>query len=216
MYFSQNKQDKFLEESVFKGFKGGIFMDVGAHDGISINNTLFFEKNRDWTGVNIEPLPHIYEKLITNRPQCINLNFAVSDTNGTAEFIYNTGYTEMLSGLKNNYDHRHTKRLEMELQKMGGNSQIIQIETKRLDTICKENNINHIHLLSIDVEGAEFSVIKSIDFESVFIDVIVFENNYSDVSDPIIHYLQTKNYIIFRKLEDIYMIHINSQFYQNS
>ena len=42
-FYSQDKQDKFLEENVFKGYKNGVFIDVGAHDGKSINNTLFFE-----------------------------------------------------------------------------------------------------------------------------------------------------------------------------
>jgi hypothetical protein len=38
----------------------------------------------------------------------------------------------------------------------------------------KIHNISHIHYLSIDVEGAEFEVIKSINFDKVFIDVIGF------------------------------------------
>ena len=39
---SQYSQDEFLENNVFKGFKNGVFMDIGAHDGITINNTLYF------------------------------------------------------------------------------------------------------------------------------------------------------------------------------
>jgi len=42
MFYSQCEQDKFLEETVFKGHKNGFFVDVGAHDGVSINNTLYF------------------------------------------------------------------------------------------------------------------------------------------------------------------------------
>lgn len=44
MFYSQYNQDEFLEKNVFKGFKNGCFIDVGAHNGISINNTLYFEK----------------------------------------------------------------------------------------------------------------------------------------------------------------------------
>jgi hypothetical protein len=40
MFYSQYNQDKYLEESVFKGYKNGFFVDVGAHDGKSFNNTL--------------------------------------------------------------------------------------------------------------------------------------------------------------------------------
>ena len=39
MFNSQDKQDEYLETYIFKGYKNGIFMDIGAHDGISINNT---------------------------------------------------------------------------------------------------------------------------------------------------------------------------------
>lgn len=35
MYYSQDKQDEFLETTVFKGYKNGYFVDVGAHDGVS-------------------------------------------------------------------------------------------------------------------------------------------------------------------------------------
>ena len=40
MYYSQDNQDKYLETNIFKGFKNGFFVDVGAHNGKSINNTL--------------------------------------------------------------------------------------------------------------------------------------------------------------------------------
>lgn len=48
MYYSQDKQDEYLELNVFKEYKDGVFMDIGAHDGISINNTLYFEKHNNW------------------------------------------------------------------------------------------------------------------------------------------------------------------------
>ena len=32
-FYSQDKQDFFLQTNVFKGYKNGFFVDVGAHDG---------------------------------------------------------------------------------------------------------------------------------------------------------------------------------------
>jgi FkbM family methyltransferase len=188
-------------------------MDVGAHDGVSLNNTLYFEKNNNWTGINVEPIKSIYDKLVINRPNCINLNYAVCDKDGTADFICNTGYTEMLSGLKNNYDPRHYNRLNWENQQMGSTTKIITVDTKRVETICDEYDIQHIHYLSIDVEGAEFDVIKSINFDKVSIDVIGFENNYHDTSPPIIEYLKNKNFIVIETSLDIFMINKDSPFY---
>lgn len=212
MFYSQFNQDQFLEKNVFKGFKFGIFMDIGAHDGITINNTLYFEKINNWHGYNIEPIPTVFDKLKTNRQNCININCAVSNEDSETDFICNTGYTEMISGIKKTYDNRHHNRLNNEIEKYGGESKIIKVNTKKISTLCDEYNIKYIHYLSIDVEGAEFDVIKSIDFNKVFIDVIGFENNYEDNSQQIINYLLNNSYILIHKSGDIFMIHKYSKF----
>ena len=213
MYSSQYNQDKYLEENIFKGFKNGVFVDVGAHDGISLNNTLYFERNNNWTGINIEPIKSVYDSLLINRPKSININCAVCNIDGETEFLCNRGYTEMLSGIKDTFDKRHLQRIEHENNQMGSITETIKVKTKRLETILDENAIRNINYLSIDVEGAEYEVIKSINFDKVFIDIIGFENNYEDVSIPIVKYLEEKNYVVFYKHLDIFMIHTNSVFY---
>jgi len=215
MFYSQDNQDKYLETNIFKGYKNGFYVDVGAHDGISINNTLYFEKNNNWSGINIEPIKNVFDKLVINRPNNINLNCAVCNNDGEADFLCNTGYTEMISGIKDNFDARHLHRLQSENIHYGSTTEVIKVETKKLETILHENNISHINYLSIDVEGSEFEVIKSINFDKVFIDVIGFENNYNDVSVPIVKYLQSKGFIITHKSMDIFMINKMSSFVNN-
>ena len=212
MFYSQDNQDEYLETSIFKGFKNGVFVDIGAHDGLSINNTLYFEKNNGWTGINVEPIKKVFDKLVINRPNSINLNCAVCNNVGETEFICNTGYTEMISGIKDTFDNRHMARLQRENKCYGGSTEIIKVKTKKLETICNENNISHINYLSIDVEGAEFEVIKSINFDKVYIDIIGFENNYNDTSIPIVKYLEDRNFVVIHISMDIFMIHKKSVF----
>ncbi|NBR61345.1 FkbM family methyltransferase [bacterium] len=212
MYYSQYKQDQFLEENVFKGYKNGVFVDVGAHDGLTINNTLYFEKNNNWTGINVEPIKKVYDSLVINRPTSININCAVCNNDGETDFLCNTGYTEMISGIKDTFDSRHLQRLHRENTFMRSTTEIIKVKTKKLETIFDEHKITHVNYLSIDVEGAEFEVIKSINFDKVFIDIIEFENNYDDSSIPILQYLNTKNYVLLHKSLDIFMIHKDSSF----
>jgi hypothetical protein len=95
---------------------------------------------------------------------------------------------------------------------MGSTTEIIKVNTKRLETIFDEHSISHINYLSIDVEGAEFEVIKSINFDKVFIDVIGFEDNYHDVSIPIIEYLENKGFMFISRTGDIFMINKMSSF----
>ena len=131
---------------------------------------LYFEENHNWTGINIEPIPEIHNKLIINRPKCINLNIAVDENNGICEFCCN----DMLSGIKSHYDPRHINRINNEYEHYDYSNKVITVQTKRLDDIFRENNIKRVHYLSIDVEGAELQVIKLSNFDEVFIDVIPF------------------------------------------
>ena len=213
MFYSQDGQDQFLETNIFKGYKNGVYMDIGAYDGVDINNTLYFEKTHNWTGVNVEPMKESFDQLVINRPHSINLNCAVCNSDGETEFFNNTGHTKLLSGIKSTFDARHFQRLVIENFLYMSNTEIITVPTKRMETICDEHNILHINYLSIDVEGAEFEVISSINFDKVFIDVIGFENNYHDVSAHIVAYLNDKGYVVIHTAMDIFMIHENSSFY---
>jgi len=212
MYYSQDNQDRYLEQNVFKGFTNGVFVDVGAHDGISLNNTLFFSKNRNWMGINIEPIQKVFECLARNRPDDINLPCAISKEEGDVDFLCNTGHTEMLSGIVSHYDPRHIERIKKENKENDCFSSVVRVNTRRLDSIFDEYEIKHVHYLSIDVEGAEFEVIQSISFDKVFIDVIGFENNYSDTSVRIMDHLIKLNYKVIHQSLDIFMIHKDSTF----
>ena len=44
MYYSQFKQDQLVNEFFFKNKKNGFFVDIGAHDGKTFSNSLFFEE----------------------------------------------------------------------------------------------------------------------------------------------------------------------------
>lgn len=209
-FHSQHKQDYYLETQVFKGFKNGVFVDVGAHDGICLNNTLYFEREHQWTGINIEPNPDVFAKLVANRPACTNLNIAIDAKEGTAEFICNSGYTEMLSGLKDYYHPSHTQRLGAELKVYGGETKVIQVQTNTLANVLQ--NTPHVHYLSVDAEGGELPILKSIDYSKTFIDIIGFENNYQDTTIKIVQFLIIKGFVVLAKGPDVFMINKNSQF----
>jgi FkbM family methyltransferase len=213
MYYSQDKQDEILNTNIFKGFRNGVVVDVGAWDGVCFSNSFFFEKECGWKSINIEPLEDRFNQLVINRPSSINLNIAVHSVDGEADFLSISGNTSMLSGIKANYDPRHITRIENELNELHNESKIVRVHTKRLDTIFREQDIKHVNYLSIDVEGSEMDVIRSIDFNRVFIDVIGFENNYPDKTQPIIDYLKKQNYSRFViKCDDVFMVHNRSHF----
>jgi FkbM family methyltransferase len=183
-FYSQLQQDIILYEKYFKNINNGVFVEVGAHDGEEGSNTLFYEESLNWSGICIEPHPELYNKLIKKR-KCICVQSAVCMNEGEEIFIKLTGHPTAISGLERMYDNRHLQRIKNELDIPGSFKEIITVKTTKLQNILSNNNINEIHYLSIDVEGAEIEVVKSIDFNNTFIHVISIENNYPDTFDNI-------------------------------
>jgi len=198
-YYSQWKQDQFLNELYFEHKHNGIFIDIGAHDGISYSNSYFFEKELNWTGLCIEPHPDVFKLLQQNR-KCYLENVAVSNTTKDMKYLKITGAPEMLSGLVDNYDPRHVERIQREVLQNGGNIDIIDMKCYQLNTLLEKYNLNNIDFISIDVEGAEYDILKGIDFNKYNIDCIVIEDNYPDSSQDWHKHLKDNNYELLHRL----------------
>lgn len=183
-YSSQCGQDKWLSEVFYPGMRQGVFVDIGAHDGVSFSNTFFLESRMDWNGLAIEPLPDVFQKLSANRA-CVKVNGCISAQIGHGKFRKISGYSEMLSGLVDHYDPRHQERIARELREHGGNFEEISVRCYRLNDLLDEHGISDVHYLNIDVEGAEYDILKSIDFNEHQIHVCGIENNYRDYRIPV-------------------------------
>ena len=112
-------------------------------------------------------------------------------------------YYKNLTEHRGPWEHSCQKPWFTQIEKTSGGiseNVYINVESIDLSSFLKNNFTNEDHvILKLDVEGAEFDVIKSINFEKVFIDVIEFENNYDDTSKPIISYLESAGYIVIHK-----------------
>ena len=61
MYYSQCQEDIYLNENIFKNKKNGVYIELGALDGILYSNTKFFEDSLNWKGILIEPHPEKFK-----------------------------------------------------------------------------------------------------------------------------------------------------------
>jgi FkbM family methyltransferase len=181
-YYSQDGQDKWIIEKLFPDKVDGTFVDIGAHDGVTFSNTYILEQ-KGWNGMVVEPNPLVYEKLSRNR-KCVTVQGCITPKPGKGKFRMITGYPEMLSGLITEYDERHVDRINNEIKLHGGGIQDIEVDCYNLVELLKSYEILRIDYLSMDIEGAEYDVLKSIDFDLVDIEVIGVENKYLDWRIP--------------------------------
>jgi FkbM family methyltransferase len=209
-YYSQYGQDKWVVENIAKGIQPGTFVDIGAHDGVSFSNTCFLERNLGWNGLAIEPMPDVYERLRSNR-SCITVQGGVDAASRTARFFRISGYAEMLSGIVDQYDSRHVRRIQREIDKYGGKIEEISIRCFTVDELLNAHNIRHVHYLSMDVEGSELSILRSIDFDRIKVDVLGIENNYKDYRIP--QLMSEKGFRLTAIVGDEFYVRTKSQFF---
>lgn len=143
---SQDGEEVFLKE-FFAGKKNGVYVDVGAYQPFRFSNTQWAYE-LGWRGINIEPNAAGYEKFLWARPQDVNLNCGIAETEGEIS------YYEFEEGALNTFDRK-------EIADTAKIKKIQKIPTRRLDSIFEEYHVGQIDFLDIDVEGMELNVLAS-------------------------------------------------------
>ena len=195
MSYSQLGQDR----DVLRMYSKGYFVEIGASDGIELSNTYLLEQV-GWKGICVEPLPERYEKLIKNR-KAICFNKAVYHTSDL-EVVFSVGKYDLLSGIK---DHL-TKYKDEVLS----NRNDIMVKTKTLTDILDEAGAPlFIQYLSLDTEGTELDILKSVDHHKYTFAIIDVEHNFEEPRrTDIRNYLREKGYelILENEWDDRYFI----------
>lgn len=107
MYYSQCEEDVFLNNTIFKNKKNGVYIELGALDGVLYSNTKFFEDTLNWTGILIEPHPTKFLLLQKNRPNNFLFNSLVSCHTEPLEFRYFEDGLAAVSGVENTLSQHH-------------------------------------------------------------------------------------------------------------
>jgi len=185
--------------------KDFFFVEIGAHDGISGDPIHVYIIKYKWKGILVEPVKYLFNKLVSNYKGQNNLifeNVAIGDKNETRDLyrLKQTGdimpswYEELGSFypdvvlkhktfIPNIEDYLITER----------------VKCVTLKDLLQKYNIIDIDLLQIDVEGYEYEIIKSIDFNSIRPKIIHYENKHLNIDDHkgCVALLKAKGYAVF-------------------
>lgn len=155
------------------------YVEIGAFNGVDISNTSALDVD-GWSGICIEPNRRHYYSLLQNRPRALCLPYAVGGENGEMEFLEVVGYSEMLSGLLSEYDPRHLERLRREVAERQQDTVVYNVPVRTLSHIMDLVNRQRILYASIDVEGAEQSILNGIDWKRHRFELISLEDNFNE------------------------------------
>jgi FkbM family methyltransferase len=132
-----------------------------------IGTKLFYD--RDWNGINIEPVASSIEKLRSDRHRDVNLQIAAGDVDGQVDLfdVVGTG----LSTVNKELALQHSKASGLPLREYS-------VQMRTLRSICTEYKVERVHFLKIDVEDSEAAIIRRINLDRVRSWIILAEQTF--------------------------------------
>jgi FkbM family methyltransferase len=189
--FSQIGQSKYID-SLLDSKKNGFFVEAGGFNGESFSNSLFFELERNWTGILIEAVPSLYKQIISKNRKSFTINCCIANKR---PFVAKFQIAGFLSNRIDLVNENFQKKVDEMID--SNNKKIIYVPCFSLYTILKAINVNQVDYFSLDVEGGELEVLKGINFNKIQINTFSVEhNNYPDVKDQIRKFLEANDYIM--------------------
>lgn len=183
---SQIRQDLFvLCATNFK--RDGFFVEFGATDGISLNNSYLLETEFSWKGILVEPARMWHKDLKANRKGLISTSCVWSESGGSVEFV-EASIPELSTTEKYMNSDLHA------VSRTVSNS--YPVDTVSLNNLLDQFDAPEIvDYLSIDTEGSELQILSHFDFTLCKFRVITVEHNFTEQRELIHDLLVSNGYI---------------------
>ena len=170
------------------GIDNPSYLDIGAHHPTNISNTkLFYDAGS--RGINVEANPNLFTQFMIDRPHDTNLNFGVGIESGFLDFYMVDDH----SG-RNSFDHATVEAFVLNYPEFS----IREVKKLPVMTIAQVLQNRAIpDFLTIDVEGLDYDILKSIDYKRYPFKVICVEVGGSDkinYADAVSSLLEENNY----------------------
>ncbi len=190
---SQAGQDCWVYGEVFNEAENGFFLDIGAHEGVSLSNTFILETRYNWRGICIEGNPNTFPYLQMNR-SCRCINICVDSQDGVVAFALRGVMSGIISDDCDNIDKEENT---------------VEVTTTMLEKILiQENAPSLIDYLSIDIEGAEDRALLGFPFSDYMFNCMTIERP----SEKLRNVLKSHGYILIKEIPGLDCFYIHSDF----
>ena len=176
MSYAQFGEDLILSHLFHQlDIKNPTYLDIGANEPRYISNTYFFYL-RGSRGILIEPNPFLFKKLKKMRPKDIVLNTGIGfNETAQADFFVFPNYANGLNTFSEK-EARHWENIGMKGLGKIPIEKIIKMPLVTVNNILEQHfNGKSPNFISLDVEGLDLEILKSIDYTRIKPEVICVE-----------------------------------------
>ena len=177
--------EDLIIQNYLKNINNGFYVDAGCYHPLHLSNTYLLHK-RNWSGINIDISQFSIDLFNFLRPNDLNIYSAVSNTNRDVTIYFQKKISQL-----------NTIYKEISKERMQGKIQEKSIKSQKLNTILNNSKfINRkIDFLKIDLEGADYEALQSLDFNIYRPKVICVEINDKDIiGSEIFNFLNNLKY----------------------
>ncbi|MBN1868988.1 MAG: FkbM family methyltransferase [Candidatus Omnitrophica bacterium] len=192
--------------------KDFFFIEIGAGNGIANDFIRYHVLKWKWRGVLIEPVKYIFEELVNNYKGYDNLifeNISISDKNEVRNF-YRLKKTcddlpiwyDQLGSFNRDVVLKHKK----DIPNIEDYLIVERMECITLRNLLQKHSIKRIDFLSIDTEGYDYALIKSIDFNVIKPKIIRYEYKHlgKRERDECVKLLRNNGYAMIIQENDVF------------
>ena len=171
---SRGDEDYAVYKWFFEDLEGkGTFVELGAFTGIAESNSRFFDECLEWDGLLIEANPSMKQNIVNNRPHAHKIFFAPTcGTEGTNETV------QFHSNSFSNAGQKISTKAYTGVEKY-----LVDVPCGPLSPVLETLLTGHVNFFSLDVEGAEAMVLRTIDWSKVRVDIMIAESNNEHCKD---------------------------------
>jgi FkbM family methyltransferase len=165
---------------------GGFFVEFGATNGVDLSNTYSLEKQLAWKGILAEPAKCWHDRLAQNR-QCAIDTRCVWETSGATLTFNEVEMAELSTVQSFSQGDQHSAIREK--------GKTYDVHTISLNDLLAEHNApGVIDFLSIDTEGSELLILKSLNADRYRFNIITVEHNFTPQRELIFELLTSRGY----------------------
>ena len=191
----EGNQPLDIDRLVFGGkIKNGFFIEAGSQDAETHSNTLHFELNQGWTGLLVEAHPLFFAEGLLRHRKVTSVQTCLSTTTtpSTMEF-------DMFGSIR---EEGNGKALAMAGLVQTPGKDTVQMQCLPLYSLLLAMGNPTVHYFSLDIEGAELAVLKTIPWDKVDIKVLTVETHlagkvFPGTREDILEFMDSVGYELF-------------------
>jgi len=191
------------------GKRGGTFFEAGAADGMAGSNTLKLELKYGWTGLLVEADPDNYGRLLRESSRnVLSVGACISRKTHPETVLFDKAglYGSIIvPGKPRSGDNIPSNQRKIIKESIAQIRQTLRMQCFPLYSMLKAAGMTKLDYISLDLEGIELEVLKSLPWEKVDINIISLEVTrgkldesldfeHVDQRDEIVNFLSQKEY----------------------